>query len=103
MFEHNKKIKICFDVDGTLIHQVGPKDETPRYEIVALFQTLSKLGCDMYVWSGSGVDWATRWSEKLGLDATIVVKGSFRPDICFDDGDAAKEFVVNLADKNIQV
>lgn len=102
-FAHNKKLRIAFDMDGTLIHQVGEKEDTPRYEIVAMFQTLSKLGCDMYIWSGSGEDWAERWRDKLGLTATIVPKGSFTPDICFDDGNAEPVFTVDLADKNIQV
>ena len=103
MFEHNKKIKIAFDVDGTLIYQVGEKEDTPRYDIVAAFQLFSRLGCDMYVWSGNGTDWAERWAQKLGLTTTIVVKGSFKPDICFDDGDAARDFAVTLAKTNIQV
>ena len=96
-FEHNKKIRICFDVDGTIIHQVGEKIDTPRYEIVALFQTLSALGCDMYLWSGSGEDWAESWGRKLALKATVVPKGSFRPDICFDD------CIVELATVNVRV
>lgn len=79
------KLKIAFDVDGTLIHQVGEKEDTPRYDVIELFRAFKNLGNDMYIWSGGGPDYAKRWAEKLGLDATIVVKGSFRPDICFDD------------------
>jgi phosphoserine phosphatase len=79
------KLKIAFDVDGTLIHQVGEKSDTPRYDIIALFKAFQNLGNDMYVWSGGGMDYAKRWAEKLGLDCTIAEKGSFKPDICFDD------------------
>ena len=81
----NKKLTIAFDVDGTLIHQVGEKEDTPRYDIIALFKIYKNLGCEMYIWSGGGFDYAKRWSEKLGLDATIAVKGSFKPDIAVDD------------------
>jgi hypothetical protein len=41
----------------------------------------------MYIWSGGGVDYATRWRDKLGLTAIVVEKGSFTPDIAFDDED----------------
>lgn len=75
----------AFDVDGTLIHQVGEKEDTPRYEIIDLFKKFEKLGFEMYIWSGGGVDYAQRWSERLGLDAKVVAKGSFSPDISVDD------------------
>ena len=83
------KITIAFDVDGTLIHQVGEKEDTPRYEIIALFRSFEALGCHMVIWSGGGVDYAARWAEKLGLKAEIRPKdnegGNFVPDIAFDD------------------
>lgn len=93
----NFSLKVSFDVDGTLIHQVGEKEDTPRYDVIAIYNQLELLGCDLYAWSGGGVDYATRWVRKLGLNAKVVAKGSFRPDICFDDE------IVNLADKNIRV
>lgn len=37
------------------------------------------------MWSGGGVDYAQHWVRKLGLDATVVAKGSFKPDIAVDD------------------
>lgn len=82
-----------FDVDGTLIHQTGDKgmpgsmEDTPRYDVIALFHAFEKLGCDMHIHSGGGVDYATRWAEKLGLKAKIVAKGSLKGDIVFDDLD----------------
>jgi hydroxymethylpyrimidine pyrophosphatase-like HAD family hydrolase len=93
-------MRIAFDVDGTLIHQSGSREDTPRYDIIALFHSFEKLGYEMYIWSGGGVDYATRWKEKLGLNAKVVEKGSFKPDIAVDDMAHESEFnlgVVNLA------
>jgi hypothetical protein len=108
----NKRITVAFDCDGTLICSGGiiiddnpdtseqlhafPPD-TPRYDIIELFHIFERLGCSMYIWSGSGIDYATRWAEKLGLRATIVTKGSFQPDIALDDMD------VQLGRINIKV
>jgi hydroxymethylpyrimidine pyrophosphatase-like HAD family hydrolase len=91
------KLKVAFDVDGTLIHQVGQKEDTPRYDVIAIFRSFQNLGNDMYVWSGGGIDYARRWAEKLGLDCTIAEKGSFRADIAFDDME------VDLAKVNVRV
>lgn len=78
----NGHVKVCFDVDGTLL---DAKEDFPRHEIIDAFRVFEKLGCDMYVWSGSGVDYAERWSYKLGLKAKVVAKWSFNPDIAIDD------------------
>jgi len=81
-------IRVAFDVDGTLIHQSGAGEDTPRYDVIALYHALEKFGCEMYIWSGGGVDYARRWRDKLGLfGAKVVVKGSFQPDIAVDDMD----------------
>jgi len=81
----NDNIKVCFDIDGTLIHQGWQKEDTPRYEIVDLFHHFERLGCDMYAHSGGGIDYCQRWIEKLGLTAKVVEKGSLKADITFDD------------------
>ena len=94
-------MKIAFDVDGTLIHQSGEKIDTPRYDVINLFLAFEKLGNEMYIWSGGGVDYAARWAEKLGLDAKVVEKGSFKPDIAVDDMAHESEF--NLGVVNIEV
>ena len=106
----NQNVKVAFDVDGTLIYQTGDKgmpgsiEDTPRYDVIQLFLTLQKLGCEMYIWSGGGIDYARRWSEKLGLSATIVAKGSFKPDLTFDDLDLdMREAERSLGRVNIQV
>jgi len=94
----NKTIKIAFDVDGTLIHLAGMLGDTPRYEIIAIYSNFERLGCDMYVWSGGGIDYATRWCEKLGLvHAKVIAKGSMIMDVVFDDE------AVSLGQTNIQV
>ncbi len=95
------KLKIAFDVDGTLIHQAGELSDTPRYDIIALFKSFEKLGCEMFIWSGGGVDYATRWRDKLGLKAKIMGKGEFVPDIAFDDMAHESEF--NLGTVNVPV
>lgn len=88
---------VAFDVDGTLIHLIGEKADTPRYEIINFYHLLEKFGCKMYIWSGGGNDYAERWRNKLGLDGTIMQKGSFKPDITVDDEE------VNLGKINIRV
>lgn len=83
---------ICFDVDGSLINL---KDDSPRYDIIQLLLTFKRLGYNVRVWSGGGVEYAQRWVEKLGLDVPVVDKGSITPDIAFDD-EAVKLGVINL-------
>lgn len=78
-------MKVAFDVDGTLIYEVGEKENTPRYDVIDLFRAFENLGCEMYIWSGGGVDYATRWRDKLGLNASVVAKNSLTPDVAVDD------------------
>lgn len=92
---------VAFDVDGTLIHQSGDKLDTPRYEIIDLFRKFESLGYEMFIWSGGGPDYARHWADKLGLKATVVVKGSFVPDIAVDDMAHESEF--NLGKVNLPV
>lgn len=53
----------------------------------------------MVLWSGSGVDWARRWGEKLGLkpDHIYIKEKRDDVDLCFDDCE------VDLAKVNIKV
>ena len=69
--EEQQILLIAFDVDGTLIHQVGAAEDTPRYDIIQTFHFFEKLGNEMFIWSGGGVDYAERWSQKLGLKAKL--------------------------------
>ena len=92
-------ITIAFDVDGTLIHQIGEKEDTPKYEVIQFLISFLANNDDVCFWSGGGIDYAQRWAIKLGfIDLVkIVEKGSFVPDLCFDDQD------VNLGKVNIKV
>lgn len=73
----------AFDVDNTLIDD----DENPREQVVQLFVLLQRFGCRMVIWSGNGVEYATRIAGQLELDAKILEKGSIQPDITVDDVD----------------
>jgi hydroxymethylpyrimidine pyrophosphatase-like HAD family hydrolase len=88
---------VAFDIDGTLIHQVGEHEDTPRYDVVKFFQLFESADCDMFIWSGDGMDYAERWRDKLGLRAHIKEKGSFIPDIAVDDEE------VKLGKVNIRI
>lgn len=83
-----EKIKIAFDVDGTLIELTGPKEDTPRYDVITVFKFLAQNpNHDMIIWSGGGQDYAYRWAEKLGLKARVIEKWSEEVDLAFDDSD----------------
>lgn len=93
----NKSKTAAFDVDGTLIKQSNNGADVPRYEIIEIFRTLQSLGFTMVVWSGGGFDYARNWVDRLGLDAQVLQKGSFKPDLAFDDQE------INLGVINIRV
>lgn len=80
------KVTVAFDVDDTLIRQDKDGRDIPRYDVIQLFSLLEMYGCEMYIWSGGGINYAKVWAEKLGLKAKIVEKFSFEPDIIVDDG-----------------
>ena len=94
-------MKIAFDVDDTLIvpSVVTGSVDTPNYETIAIYRWFQAQGHHMIIWSGSGIDWATRWAEKLGLspDEIRLKEKAEDVDIAFDDCD------VDLAKVNIQV
>lgn len=73
---------ICFDVDGTLVTERGP-----RYDVIHMLLTLKALGHEVYVWSGGGADYAAGWVRRLGLGVPTVSKGDLDPDIAFDDAE----------------
>jgi hypothetical protein len=82
-------IKIAVDIDGCLIYAEGMTGtpDTPRYDVIMLIAWLAEIfNCEVYIWSGGGIDYATRWRDKLGLDfAQVITKGSIQPDIAIDD------------------
>ena len=83
------KLKVAFDVDGTLITE----DYTygsPRYEVIRLFHWFKKQGHTMFIWSGGGVEYAEQWRDKLGLEAFVIPKDKkqLKADIAVDDCEA---------------
>lgn len=100
-------MKIAFDIDDTiLVPSVvsGSGENVPNYEVIAIYRWFQAQGHWMILWSGSGVDWATRWGEKFDLNPSEVRVKSQRDgepwpdiDICFDDCD------VKLARVNVKV
>ncbi len=94
--------KIAWDIDDTIIVPsvaLGFGNDTPNYDTIALYKWFQEQGNDMILWSGSGVDWAKTWGEKLGLQPfTVRVKEKSEDvDIAFDDCE------VDLAKVNIRV
>jgi hypothetical protein len=96
------QLKIAFDIDDCLLIPsiaTGFGNDTPNYETIAIFKWFQNQGHQMILWSGSGLDWAKTWGEKLGLQPFEVRKKekSEDVDLAFDDCD------VNLAKVNIKV
>ena len=95
-----EQLKIAWDVDDTLIipSVAGYAKDVPNYETIAMYKWLQAQGHFMVIWSGSGVDWAKTWAEKLGLEADdFPRKGEYKVDLAFDDCD------VELAKVNVKV
>lgn len=95
-------MKIAFDMDDTLIVPsvaLGFERDTPNYETIAIYKWFRAQGHHMIIWSGSGIDYAKQWAEKLGLCADEFAEKEKREDIdiAFDDCD------VDLAKVNIKV
>ena len=95
-------MKIAFDVDDTLIVPSVATDfglDTPSYSTISIYRWFQEQGCYMVIWSGSGVDYAKMWAEKLGLkpDEVRVKEKGEDIDIAFDD------CVVDLGKVNIRV
>ena len=90
-------LTVAFDVDGTLIGQNYYNEDTPQYDVINLLHLLQKFDCKIIIWSGGGVDYAKRWTEKLGLKATVLEKGSVPVDIAVDD------MAVELGTVNLQI
>jgi len=95
-----ERLKIAFDVDDTLIipSVAGYAKDVPNYKTIAIFNWFKEQGHYMIIWSGSGVDWAKTWAEKLGLEADEYPrKGEIKVDIAFDD------CIVELGKVNVKV
>jgi len=95
-------MKVAFDIDDTLIIPsvaTGSDRDLPNYVVIPIYKYFQSIGCEMILWSGSGVDWAKTWGEKLGLTPFEVrIKEKCQDiDIAFDDCE------VDLAKVNVRV
>lgn len=95
-------MRIAFDIDDTLIIPsvaTGLERDTPNYETIAILKWFQSQGHTIILWSGSGLDWARTWGEKLGLAPFEVIQKDKRGaiDIAFDDCN------VDLATVNVKV
>jgi hydroxymethylpyrimidine pyrophosphatase-like HAD family hydrolase len=96
------RLKIAFDTDDTLLIPsvaTGSNVDTPNYDTIAVLKWFQAQGHTIIIWSGSGVEWAKRWAEKLGL-GPCEIRAKIKDetvDIAFDDCD------VDLAKVNIKV
>lgn len=84
-----KKVKIAFDVDETLITINSRGETVPNYITITTLQLMHGMfqNAEIIVWSGSGVEYATRWTQRLSIDnlVRVIAKGSEEVDISIDD------------------
>lgn len=84
------KVRIAFDVDGTLRCNCTDTCRDPNQRIVDLFNILDSLkNSELYVWSGGGAEYARSFARLYKLkvgDARCISKiGAPQMDIAFDD------------------
>lgn len=95
-----KKVRIAFDVDGTLRCNCTEMCQDPNEDIVKLYNILAKFkNVELYVWSGGGASYAYSFAVKFGLkEARCISKldANFKPDIAIDDIHDTALGVLNL-------
>ncbi len=89
-FGKMKKIRIAFDVDGTLRCNCTDACRDQNPDIVYIFNILNRFkNTDMYVWSGGGSDYAWRFAQmyKLPVKQSRCISKINAPeiDIAVDD------------------
>lgn len=92
-FGKMRKIKIAFDVDGTLVnHDTANKTISANERIRSLLITLASFkNVKIIVWSGSGELWARQAASAIGIDkyvdryASKTDHKSLNIDIAIDD------------------
>lgn len=89
-FGKMRKIRIAFDVDGTLRCNHTDTCTDYNFRIVQLFMTLASFkNTEMYVWSGGGAEYARRFAEMYDLPVKpshcISKIGAPQMDIAIDD------------------
>lgn len=89
-FGKMRKIRIAFDVDGTLRCNCTDTCRDPNMKIVRLFNILADFkNTEMFVWSGGGGDYARRFADlyelKVAHSKCISKFGAPQMDIAVDD------------------
>lgn len=89
-FGKMKKVKIAFDVDGTLRCNCTAECQDMNPDIVQLFHTLNKFkNTELFVWSGGGALYALGMAQKFKLPVKpshcISKIGAPEMDIAIDD------------------
>lgn len=85
-----QKIRIAFDIDGTLRSNQTETSQEPNIDIVELFRILNKFkNIELYVWSGGGAEYARQFARKYNLkvgDSRCISKiGAPHMHIAIDD------------------
>lgn len=111
-----KKVRVAFDIDGTLRCNCTPTCQDANQPMIALANILSKWfkNIELHAWSGGGADYTWQFVRTHGLGKIIpesrchskVLVGTnpyrfendFHPDIAIDD---IQDF--NLGDINLIV
>lgn len=95
------KLVVAFDCDDVILipSVVTGTVDTPNYDTIAVYRWFQAQGNFMIVWSGGGIDYATMWARKLGLNPDEIREKTKDDsiDISFDD------CMVDLAKVNIRV
>ena len=75
-----QKIIVAFDVDGTLVKNIGEdrehgvpnNNDAPIVHNVNALHILARMkNVRIVVWSGGGKQYAETWGSRLGLDASV--------------------------------
>lgn len=74
-------MKVQFDIDGTLIDA----KQKPLAAQVRRYKELQAQGHDVGAWSRRGVKYAAKMLAKLGLKGSVSEKGSYKPDVAYDN------------------
>ena len=80
--------RIAFDIDDTLIKHEPGKEACPDYELIFVLKWFVNNGHEVLVWSGGGIDYASKWVSKLGIQNIVTVvskEDKHNVDIAFDD------------------
>ena len=96
-----EKLRIAFDVDGTLRCNCTETCNDPNRDIVELFRIFNKFkNTELYVWSGGGADYALRFAREFGLGAKesncLSKFNAPKMDICIDDIQETNLATMNL-------